>query len=72
MQFRSFPGMTSETSFINLGVSDVNDTRNDGKQVFTGEINFTVKDIEIFQISLETCVSFCCVADFSVICACSS
>jgi hypothetical protein len=31
----------------------VNDTGIDGKQVFTGERNFTVQEIEVFSISLE-------------------
>jgi hypothetical protein len=43
---------TSTSQYTNLGGSYVNDTGIVGKQVFTGEQNFTVKDIEVFQISL--------------------
>jgi hypothetical protein len=35
-----------------LGGSYVNDTGIDGKQVFTGENNFTMKEIEVFSINL--------------------
>jgi hypothetical protein len=43
---------TSTSNYTNLGGAYVNDTGIDGKQVFTGEYNFTVKDIEVFQIIL--------------------
>jgi hypothetical protein len=42
----------NNNSYTNLGVAYVNDTGIDGKQVFTGEYNFTVKEIEVFSISL--------------------
>jgi hypothetical protein len=35
-----------------LGGSYVNDTGIEGNQVFTGESNFTVKEIEVFSIDL--------------------
>jgi hypothetical protein len=35
------------------GGAYVNDTGIDGKHVFTGEFTFTVKEIEVFSISLE-------------------
>jgi hypothetical protein len=38
--------------FTSLGNSYVNDTGIDEKLVFTGEYNFTVKEIEVFTISL--------------------
>jgi hypothetical protein len=37
-------------SYSNLGVRYVNDTGINGTQVFTGERNFTVKEIEVFTI----------------------
>jgi hypothetical protein len=43
---------TSIGNWTNLGGSYVNDTEIDGKLVFTGEYNFTVKEIEVFTISL--------------------
>jgi hypothetical protein len=43
---------TPTSQYTSLGHSYVNDTGIDGKQVFTGEYNFTVKNIEVFQISL--------------------
>jgi hypothetical protein len=43
---------TSTSNFTNLGGSYVNDTGIDGKLVFTGEYNFTVKEIEVFTITL--------------------
>jgi hypothetical protein len=39
-------------SYTNLGAAYVNDTGIDGKHVFTGNYNFTVKEIEVFSISL--------------------
>jgi hypothetical protein len=39
-------------NFTNLGGSYMNDTGIDGRLVFTGEYNFTVKEIEVFTISL--------------------
>jgi hypothetical protein len=39
-------------SYTNLGGAYVNDTGIDGKQVFTGECHFIVKEIEVFSISL--------------------
>jgi hypothetical protein len=44
-------GRTS--NHTNLGGADANDTGIDGKQVFTGEKYFTVKEIEVFSVSLE-------------------
>jgi hypothetical protein len=38
------------TSNSNLGSYYVNDTGINGQQVFTGEYNFTVKEIEVFTI----------------------
>jgi hypothetical protein len=38
-------------SYPNLGNSSVNDTGIDGRQVFTGAYNFTVKEIEVFKIT---------------------
>jgi hypothetical protein len=43
---------TSTNNSTNLGGSYVNDTGIDGKLVFTGEHNFTVKEIEVFTIDL--------------------
>jgi hypothetical protein len=43
---------TATSNYTNLGGSYVNDTGIDGKLVFTGERNFTVKEIEVFTISL--------------------
>jgi hypothetical protein len=42
---------TTTNSYKNLGGSYVNDTGIDGRLVFTGEHNFTVKEIEVFTIS---------------------
>jgi hypothetical protein len=39
-------------NYTNLGGAYVNNTGIDGRQVFTGEYNFTVKEIEVFSISL--------------------
>jgi hypothetical protein len=33
-----------------LGTSYANDTGIDGKQVLTGAYNFTVKEIEVFEV----------------------
>jgi hypothetical protein len=41
----------NSSSYTNLGVSYANDTEIDGKQVFTGEFRFTVKEIEVFTIN---------------------
>jgi hypothetical protein len=38
-------------SYTNLGCSYANDTGIAGNQFFTGESNFTVKEIEVFQVS---------------------
>jgi hypothetical protein len=38
-------------SYTNLGNSYVNDTEIDGRQVFTGEQYFRVKEIEVFKIT---------------------
>jgi hypothetical protein len=38
-------------SYTNLGKAYANDTGIDGKEVFTGEFNFTVKEIEVFTIT---------------------
>jgi hypothetical protein len=43
---------TSTSNSTNLGSGYVNDTGIDGKIVFSGEYNFTVKEIEIFTITL--------------------
>jgi hypothetical protein len=43
---------TSTSNYTNLGGSYVNDTGIDGALVFTGEYYFTVKEIEVFTISL--------------------
>jgi hypothetical protein len=43
---------TSTSNYTNLGGSYVNDTGIDGMLVFTGEQYFTVKEIEVFTISL--------------------
>jgi hypothetical protein len=40
------------SNYTNLGGAYVNDTGIDGKQVFTGEHHFTVKEIEVFSISI--------------------
>jgi hypothetical protein len=42
----------STDNFTNLGGAYVNDTGIDGEKVFTGERYFTVKEIEVFSISL--------------------
>jgi hypothetical protein len=42
----------STSNWTVLGHAYTNDTGIDGKQVFTGEFNFTVKEIEVFSISL--------------------
>jgi hypothetical protein len=42
----------STDNYTALGGAYVNDTGIDGKQIFTGECNFTVKEIEVFYISL--------------------
>jgi hypothetical protein len=41
----------NNSSYTNLGASFVNDTGIDGRQVFTGEFNFKVKEIEVFAIT---------------------
>jgi hypothetical protein len=38
-------------NYTNLGGSNANDTGIAGNQFFTGESNFTVKEIEVFQVS---------------------
>jgi hypothetical protein len=43
---------TSTSNCTNFGSSYVNDTGIDGKLVFTGAYNFTVKEIEVFRITL--------------------
>jgi hypothetical protein len=43
---------TSTSNYTNLGGSYANDTGIDGKLVFTGEYHFTVKEIEVFTITL--------------------
>jgi hypothetical protein len=43
---------TNTSNYTNLGTAYVNDTGIDGKAVFTGEYNFTVKEIEVFTITL--------------------
>jgi hypothetical protein len=43
---------TSTNNFTYHGGSYVNDTGIDGQLVFNGERNFTVKEIEVFTISL--------------------
>jgi hypothetical protein len=40
----------NSNSYTNVGQLFTNDTGIDGKQVFTGEYNFTVKEIEVFAI----------------------
>jgi hypothetical protein len=40
------------SSYTHFGTAYVNDTGIDGKAVFTGESNFTVKEIEVFAITL--------------------
>jgi hypothetical protein len=42
----------SNNNYTNLGGAFVNDTGIDGKQVFTGEYSFTVKELEVFTINL--------------------
>jgi hypothetical protein len=42
----------STSNSTSLGGAYVNDTGIDGQKVFTGECNFTVKEIEVFSISL--------------------
>jgi hypothetical protein len=42
----------SSNNSTSLGGSYVNDTGIDGKQVFTGEYSFTLKEIEVFSIDL--------------------
>jgi hypothetical protein len=39
------------SSYTNLGGSYANDIGIAGNQFFTGEHNFTVKEIEVFQVS---------------------
>jgi hypothetical protein len=39
-------------SSTNLGTGDRNDTGLNGKEVFTGEYKFQVKEIEMFTITL--------------------
>jgi hypothetical protein len=39
-------------SFANFGTSYENNTGLNGKEVFTGEYNFQVKEIEVFTITL--------------------
>jgi hypothetical protein len=39
------------SSYTNLGSGYANDTGIDGTQVFTGERNFQVKEIEVFAVS---------------------
>jgi hypothetical protein len=41
---------TNNSSCTNLGAGFVNDTGIDGRQVFTGERNFIVKEVEVFAI----------------------
>jgi hypothetical protein len=43
---------TPTSNYTNIGSSYLNETGIDGKLVFTGEYNFTVKEIEVFTISL--------------------
>jgi hypothetical protein len=43
---------TSNSNWTNVGNSYENDTGIDGNLVFTGEYNFTVKEIEVFTITL--------------------
>jgi hypothetical protein len=43
---------TNTNSYTNLGNAYVNDTGITGNTVFTGEYNFTVKEIEVFTITL--------------------
>jgi hypothetical protein len=38
-------------NYTNLGGAYANDTELDSRQVFTGEYNFTVKEIEVFAIN---------------------
>jgi hypothetical protein len=38
------------TSYTNLGSAYANDTGISGSQVFTGERNFTVKELEVFVV----------------------
>jgi hypothetical protein len=42
---------TSTNNYTNLGGGYSNDTKLDGRQVFTGESNFTVKEIEVFTVT---------------------
>jgi hypothetical protein len=42
---------TINNNYTNLGGSYTNDTGIDGREVFTGEYNFTVKEIEVFKIT---------------------
>jgi hypothetical protein len=44
-------GNNNASSYTNLGHSYANDTGIAGNQFFTGEYNFTVKEIEVFQVS---------------------
>jgi hypothetical protein len=48
--FVSDSSNTNANSYSNFGHSYVNDTGINGKQVFTGEYEFTVKEIEVFTI----------------------
>jgi hypothetical protein len=41
---------SSDGSWSNLGGTYTNDTGIAGKQVFTGSYNFTVEEIEVFQV----------------------
>jgi hypothetical protein len=43
---------SNTNSYTNLGNGYVNDTGITGTAVFTGEGNFTVKEIEVFAITL--------------------
>jgi hypothetical protein len=43
---------TNTNSYTNFGSSYVNNTGINGQQVFTGESNFQVKEIEVFSITL--------------------
>jgi hypothetical protein len=43
---------SNNRSYTNLGNAYVNDTGITGNAVFTGEYNFTVKEIEVFSITL--------------------
>jgi hypothetical protein len=47
-----YDNCNTTNNYTNLGGCYVNDTGIDGKLVFTGEYNFTVKEIEVFTITL--------------------